>query len=82
MPNSTREQESKGELSMTRYTPEQVIRLVVSENPKKQGSAAHSRFAVYKDGMTVKEFVDAGGRTADLNHDADKNYVNVEPRKK
>lgn len=46
-------------------------------NPKRKGSASFDRFALYSDGMTVAQFVDAGGRTADLKYDADKGFISV-----
>lgn len=46
-------------------------------NPKREGSASATRFALYKDGMTVKSFVDAGGTLADIDNDVKKGYVKV-----
>jgi hypothetical protein len=35
------------------------IKLVAATNPKREGSDAAARFALYKDGMTVAEFLEA-----------------------
>ena len=47
----------------------------VSANPKKPGSAAHERFALYKVGMTADELVASGVRKADLRWDAERGFV-------
>lgn len=46
-------------------------------NPKRDGSKSHARFAFYKNGMSVKKFIDAGGNIADLRNDVSKNYISV-----
>lgn len=46
-------------------------------NPKREGSKSHGRFATYKDGLTVKQFLDAGGTTGDLDYDIKKAYIKV-----
>lgn len=47
----------------------------VAENPKKKGSSAHARFALYKVGMTVSEFVAAGGTLGDVKWDAERGFI-------
>lgn len=47
-------------------------------NPKRSGSAGHARFALYKDGMTVREAIDAGIWAADITWDKDKGFIKVE----
>lgn len=46
-------------------------------NPKREGSAAHARFKMYKNGMTVKDFLEAGGKATDLDWDVKKEFVKV-----
>lgn len=36
-----------------------IIKLKVSENPKKPGSKTRQRFALYRSGMTVEDYCDA-----------------------
>lgn len=55
-----------------------VIRLKVDKNPKRDGSAAHTRFAFYSDGMTVGDFLEAGGSMGDVNFDAGKGFIELE----
>lgn len=55
-----------------------VIRVTVDKNPKREGSEAHDRFALYRDGMTLAEYVAAGGRRSDLAYDTKHGFVTVE----
>lgn len=45
------------------------IKLLVENNPKAEGSAARDRFALYKDGMTVTDFIRRGGKAIDIKWD-------------
>ena len=53
------------------------ITVLVEENPKRTGGKAHARFALYRTGMTVDEFVSAGGTYADLQYDSDHKFISV-----
>ncbi len=44
-------------------------------NPKKEGSKTRTRFALYREGMTIAQALDAGITTADLVYDRDHKYV-------
>ena len=46
-------------------------------NPKKAGSATHTRFGLYKDGQTVKEALEAGLTRGDLSYDKDKKFIDI-----
>jgi len=46
-------------------------------NPKKEGSAAHKRFDLYKDGMTVREAKAAGLWSVDVTHDFDHRFISL-----
>lgn len=52
------------------FADDMVIDVLVA-NPKKNGSAARVRFDLYKNGMTVAQFLAAGGTRADLAWDSD-----------
>ena len=54
------------------------ITLLVETNPKREGSAAHGRFGLYKTGMTVAAFLAAGGTRSDLRWDSARNFVRIE----
>ena len=54
------------------------ITLLVSGNPKREGSKAHGRFAAYVDGASVQEALDSGLTTADLVYDAAHGHIAIE----
>ena len=54
------------------------ITLLAAENPKREGSAARTKFALYATGMTCEEFLDAGGTTPDLAYDTAHGFITVE----
>lgn len=64
-----------------------VIRLLVRENPKAEGSLAAERHALYRDGMTIGAYLDAcaalqgGPRSAcrsDLQWDAERGFIAIQ----
>lgn len=46
-------------------------------NPKRVGSATHTKFAQYKNGMTVGEAALAGLMAADIKYDVEKNFISI-----
>ena len=56
----------------------QIIRLLITDNPKKKGSKAAGRYRFYKDGMTVNEFLTAGGTRLDVSWDHERKHIRVE----
>ena len=58
--------------------PNARIKLLVEDNPKRAGSASHDRFALYKDGMTIGEFLEQGGTTGDVYWDRGRGFIDVE----
>ena len=59
-------------------TDTRIIRVLVAENPKRKGTASYERFARYRDGMSVAEFVKAGGTQGDLRWDQERGFVRLE----
>lgn len=55
------------------------IKVLVKENPKREGSDSFKRFALYSDKAikTVADFIAAGGTSADVRYDAAKGYIQV-----
>lgn len=49
----------------------------VSENPKRRGSKAHTRFTKYMKAKTVAEFLKLGGLRADLRYDSEHEFVKI-----
>lgn len=60
-----------------RYADDAVITMKVDKNPKQVGSAAHTRFAFYKNGIKVGQFLKAGGSRADLSWDTKKGFIEI-----
>lgn len=54
------------------------ITILAAGNPKREGSKAHGRFALYQDGMSVQDALDAGVITPDLVHDAAHGHIAIE----
>ena len=50
---------------------------VLVENPKRPGTKGFKAFACYKNGMTVGEFVKAGGTLADVRWDSEHNFIEL-----
>jgi hypothetical protein len=55
-----------------------VITLLVTDNPKRVGSAARERFTLYRSGMTVGQFLAAGGLRADISWDVDHGFIRLD----
>jgi hypothetical protein len=60
-----------------RFPRNGVIKVTVSENPKKPFSKARAIFALYRDGMTVGEFLQKGGRRIDLDWDTRHEFISI-----
>jgi hypothetical protein len=54
----------KEKYSRAQLHDDQIITVLVPNNPKQPGSAAHHMFGLYRNGMTVGEFVAAVQRTS------------------
>lgn len=50
---------------------------LLAENPRREGTAGHKSWSVIKEGMTVAEFLAAGGRSADLKWDIAKGFAKL-----
>lgn len=57
---------------------QRTITVMAQNNPKREGTAAHARFNLYKTGMTVEAFLAAGGTRADVNHDSSHGFIRLE----
>lgn len=62
----------------SRLNPDQKIKWLTKENPKRSGGAAHARFAKYMGKPTVGAYVAAGGLAADLRYDEKHGYLQVQ----
>ena len=53
------------------------IKLLVKDNPKRAGTKGFKAFSLYKNGMTVGEFVNAGGSLPDVRWDAEHDFIEL-----
>src|SRR3990167_7202615 len=53
------------------------IKMLVESNPRRKGSTAYQRFALYKDGMAVGDFIKKGGRRSDVACDCEHKRISV-----
>lgn len=53
------------------------IHVLVKSNPKKAGSASAKRFDLYRNGMTVEAFIEAGGTPGDVAWDIGHGFIEV-----
>ena len=60
-----------------KYAPTDKITLLTKENPKREGSEAHKRFALYSKHNTVESFLKAGGTSPDLNFDVKHGHIKI-----
>ena len=61
-----------------KYDKDSRIQVCVPKNPKRVGCGGWKRFNLYKNGMKIKEFLDIGGKTIDLDWDRERGFVAVE----
>ena len=54
---------------------DRAITLLATENPKRPGSASFDRFALYQTGMTIAEYLKAGGQRSDIRWDSDRGFI-------
>jgi len=53
------------------------ITILAKENPKRKGSAAAKRFALYTSGMKVSTALEKGVTRGDLRHDTAHKFIEV-----
>lgn len=69
--------EKKGESKGSKFR-QSVIKVLVDKNPRREGTNAYGHFARIKDGMTVQDYVDAGGDLGYLSYDIRHEHVALE----
>lgn len=75
----TKRRGGKRELNEEDPFLKQTISLQRKENPKRKGSKSARRFDLYRDGMTVLEFIKAGGTRGDINWDTAHEHIVLIP---
>jgi hypothetical protein len=53
------------------------ITVLAEGNPKREGTATYQRFKLYKDGMTVADFIKKGGTSADVSYDVEHKFISL-----
>lgn len=51
------------------------IQLLIDRNPRHEGTRAYKMFALYRNGMTVREFFKAGGGIGDVKWDVNRKHI-------
>lgn len=49
----------------------------IVEGAKRPGSKSYERYKLYQEGMTVTEFIAAGGTSGDVTHDVSKGFIKI-----
>ena len=65
-----------------KYDRDAKIQIKVPKNPKREGSNGYKRFGLYKTGMTIREFLKAGGKTIDLDWDRERGFIATQDKDK
>jgi hypothetical protein len=76
-----KEPKAKAKDSAGRGRPSQYagmkIHKLVKENPRREGSAGFNSFAVITSGMSYEKYIEAGGRSSDLNFCIEHGHVEM-----
>lgn len=68
---------SESKKTRQRANKKAVITILVTENPKRKNTLAFQRYALYVTGMTVADYIAAGGRTGDVLYDVAEGYISL-----
>ena len=60
-----------------KYPDHYVINLLKKENPKRPGTKCYEHFKLYRDGMTVADYLKVGGTRGDVNWDVAHGFIKV-----
>jgi hypothetical protein len=66
--------------SRNRFQDSDVIRILVAENPKRQNTKAHAKFAAIKDGMTIAQLRALEGKGLEPDLDEEPGWPFIELR--
>lgn len=80
-PRTTSRAEKKIRPSQTFHGDADTIHLVAEGNPRKAGTRAFLLYALYRPGMTVAEYVAAGGGRGNVKCDVERGNIRLEPAK-
>ena len=61
----------------SKATDNRKITVIAKENPKRPNTKCHARFALYKTGDTVAQFLAKGGQRVDVRWDVDHGFIEL-----
>jgi hypothetical protein len=67
----------KGERAPRQAISDSRIIHSIKPNPKKVGSNAHTKYALYAEGMSVADFIKAGGTMGDVKWDSERGFIQL-----
>lgn len=76
-PKSKKSKKSNGVAKRSRIDGDAKITVLVSENPKKKGSASHGRFELYSNGIKVSTALERGVTRADVSWDVRHGFISL-----
>lgn len=59
------------------YALDAAIKVLVKDNPKREGTRAHKMYPKYATSKTVGDYLKAGGQWSDLRWDAEKKFISI-----
>lgn len=68
---------SENQKTRQRADKKAIITVLTQDNPKRKNTLAYTRFALYRTGMSVADYVAAGGRTGDVLYDVAEGYISL-----
>lgn len=77
--STTKKSAAKKVVTIERNRLNQQMKIVktVDENPRRKGTFGYKSFSKIKNGMTVEQFVEKGGRLRDLHWDLEHGYLKL-----
>ena len=76
-PKPAKEKSVKRSAFQSLYPEDMKLTVLVTENPKKQGSKSRERFEHYFTSKTVGEFLEKGGTYADIAYDLGRSRIKL-----
>ena len=76
-PKAAKEKSVKRSAFQALYPEDAALTVLVTENPKKQGSKSRERFEHYFTSKTVGEFLAKGGTYADIAYDLGRSRIKI-----
>jgi hypothetical protein len=68
---------TKKKKDVSTYAKSATIHILCKENPKRSGTKAFGRFALYREGMTIQEYCDASGHRGDIPWDCSRGFISI-----